>query len=135
VRELRDGGTTIILTTHLLDEAERLANWVAIIDHGRLVTLGTPQELTGGNELGLVRLSATPGLSVASLAALPGVQAVREAEPGSYVIEAAPDALPTTLAAITVWLRDNGVTLRELRVGHGSLEELFLRLTGREERP
>jgi ABC-2 type transport system ATP-binding protein len=134
VRELRDGGTTIILTTHLLDEAERLADRVAIIDHGCLVTLGTPQELTGGNELGLVRLLAAPGLSVAAIAALPGVLSAREAEPGSYAIEAAPDSLPVALAVITAWLRDNGVTLRELRVGHGSLEELFLRLTGREER-
>jgi len=135
VRELRAAGTTIILTTHLLDEAERLADRVAIIDHGRLVTLGTPQELTGGSELGLIRLLAAPGLSVAALASLPGVRTARAAEPGSYAIEATPDEVPLALAAITAWLRDNGVTLRELRVGHGSLEELFLRLTGREERP
>lgn len=135
VRELRAGGTTIILTTHLLDEAERLADRVAIIDRGRLVTLGTPQALTGGSELGLVRLLAAPGLPTAALGVLPGVRAAREAEPGSYAIEAEPDELPVALAAITAWLRDNGVTLRELRVGHGSLEELFLRLTGHEERP
>ena len=134
VRELRAGGTTIILTTHLLDEAERLADRVAIIDHGRLVTLGTPQELTGGSELGLIRLLAMPGLPVAALTVLPGVRTAREAEPGSYAIEAEPDRVPVALAAITAWLRDNGVTLRELRIGHGSLEELFLRLTGREER-
>ncbi|HEY8600142.1 MAG TPA: ABC transporter ATP-binding protein [Thermomicrobiales bacterium] len=135
VRELRAGGTTIILTTHLLDEAERLADRVAIIDRGRLVTVGTPQELTGGSELGLVRLLAAPGLPLAALAALPGVRTAREAERGNYAIEAEPAEVAVALAAITIWLRDYGVTLRELRVGHGSLEELFLRLTGREERP
>ncbi len=133
VRELRDDGTTVILTTHLLDEAERLADRVVIIDHGRLVALGTPQELTCATELGAVRLLASPGLPIAALAGLPGVRAAREVEPGSYAIEAIPAELPAALAAITAWLRDAGVTLRELRVGEGSLEELFLRLTGREE--
>lgn len=134
VRELRDGGTTIILTTHLLDEAERLADRVAIIDRGRLIALGSPTELTGARAAGLARLLAVPGLSVAALAALPGVQAARESEPGVYTIEAVPDDLPGALAAVTAWLCAEGVTLRELRVGHGSLEELFLRLIGREER-
>jgi ABC-2 type transport system ATP-binding protein len=132
VRELREGGTTVILTTHLLDEAERLADRVAIIDRGRLIALGTPQELTGASETGAIRLAAAPGLPLASLAALPGIRAARESESGYYAIEAAPAELPVALAAITAWLRDEGVTLRELRVGHGSLEDLFLRLTGRE---
>ena len=131
VRELRAEGTTIILTPHLLDEAERLADRVAIIDHGRLVALGTPQELTGESATGLVRLVAAPGLPLAALAALAGVRAAREAEPGTYAIETVPSELPAALAAITAWLRDEGVVLRELRVGHGSLEEVFLRVTGR----
>jgi ABC-2 type transport system ATP-binding protein len=135
VRELRDAGTTVILTTHLLDEAERLADRVAIIDGGRLITLGTPDELTGASERGAIRLIATPGLAIDTLAALPGVCSAREVAPGHYALEATPDELPAVLAAITAWLRDTGVTLRELRVGEGSLEELFLRLTGREERP
>lgn len=130
VRELRAGGTTIILTTHLLDEAERLADRVAIVDRGRLIALGSPAELTGAEATGRARLIAAPGLPVATLAALPGVATARESEPGVYAIEAAPDALPGVLAAVTAWLRDEGITLRELRVGHGSLEELFLRLTG-----
>ena len=134
VRELRAGGTTIILTTHLLDEAERLADRVAIVDRGRLIALGSPAELIGAEATGRARLIAAPGLPVAVLAALPGVATVRESEPGVYAIEATPDVLPGALAAVTGWLRDEGLTLRELRVGHGSLEELFLRLTGGEER-
>jgi ABC-2 type transport system ATP-binding protein len=135
VRELRDSGTTVILTTHLLDEAERLADRVAIIDGGRLITLGTPSALTGASERGAIRLIATAGLPLDALTALPGVTAAREVEPGHYAFEAAPATLPATLAALTAWLCEAGVTLRELRVGEGSLEELFLRLTGREERP
>ena len=134
VRELRAGGTTVLLTTHLLDEAERLADRVAIIDRGRLVALGTPRELTGGEGAGVARLVATPGLSTGALAALPGVRAARETSPGSYALELEAAAAPVALAAVAAWLRDEGITLSELRVGHGSLEEFFLQLTGREER-
>jgi ABC-2 type transport system ATP-binding protein len=134
VQELRASGTTILLTTHLLDEAERLADRVAIIDRGRLVALGTPRELTGGDAAGVARLVAAPGLPAEALAALPGVRAAREAAPGTYTLELDPAAAPAALAAITAWLRDRDVTLTELRVGHGSLEEYFLQLTGRDER-
>jgi ABC-2 type transport system ATP-binding protein len=129
VQELRAGGTTVLLTTHLLDEAERLADRVAIIDRGRLVALGTPRELTGGSASGVARLIATPGLPTPALAALPGVRAARETAPGTYTLDLDPAAAPSALAAIAAWLRDRDVTLTELRVGHGSLEEFFLQLT------
>lgn len=130
VQELRASGTTILLTTHLLDEAERLADRVAIIDRGRLVALGTPRELTGGSTAGVARLVATPGLPTATLATLSGVRAARETAPGTYTLDLDPAAAPAALAAITAWLRDRDITLTELRVGHGSLEEFFLQLTG-----
>ncbi|MFN8539752.1 MAG: ABC transporter ATP-binding protein [Thermomicrobiales bacterium] len=130
VQELRASGTTILLTTHLLDEAERLADRVAIIDRGRLVALGTPRELTGGSTAGVARLVATPGLPTATLATLSGVRAARETAPGTYTLDLDPAAAPAALAAVTAWLRDRDITLTELRVGHGSLEEFFLQLTG-----
>ncbi|HEU5327657.1 MAG TPA: ABC transporter ATP-binding protein [Thermomicrobiales bacterium] len=135
VRELRAAGTTIVLTTHLMDEAERLADRVAIVNHGRLVALDTPAALTHDTTGGAVQLTAAAGLPVAALAALPGLRDARETSPGVYALDADPAALPDALAALTAWLRDEGVTLTELRVGHGSLEDLFLQLTGREDRP
>lgn len=132
IRDLQRQGTTVLLTTHLMDEAERLADRVAIIDHGRLVALDTPTALTGGTAAGAVRFSAKAGLDVEALAALPSAQEAREASPGAYILKT--ENAPALLAELTAWLRDQGVTLTELRVGHGSLEEIFLQLTGTEVR-
>jgi ABC-2 type transport system ATP-binding protein len=134
IRDLKAQGVTILLTTHLMDEAERLADRVAIIDHGRLIALDTPDRLTGVDSATVVRFVAPAGLDSRALAALPGVQRAEEVRPGSYLLETAPQSMPAVLADLTAWLRDRGITLTELRVGHGSLEELFLRLTGSEMR-
>ncbi len=127
IRGLRAAGVTVMLTTHFMDEAEQLADRVAIIDRGRLAALDSPQALMRNTEAGQVRLRARPGLDVANLARLPGVREAIEAQPGHYVLTGADT--PALLAEVTAWLRDQGVTLSEIRVGHQSLEETFLRLT------
>ncbi len=132
VRDLQGNGVTILLTTHLMDEAERLADRVAIVDHGHLIALDTPANLTGTQNANVVRFLAPAGLDCAQLAALDSAQKAEELRPGSYFVET--DTVPTLLAELTVWLRDRNITLSELRVGHGSLEDLFLRLTGSEIR-
>ncbi len=132
IRDVQKRGTTVLLTTHLMDEAERLADRVAIIDHGRLIALDTPAQLTGTQNATIVRFVAMPGLDCARLAALPSAHKAEEIRPGSYIIETA--QVPVLIAELTAWLRDNHITLSELRVGHGSLEDLFLRLTGAEVR-
>lgn len=132
IRALRQDGVTIVLTTHLMDEAERLADRVAILDRGRLVALDTPAGLTGVQDARVVRFVAPAGLDCIRLAGLPSVSRAEEIRPGSYLLETV--AAPVLLAELTAWLRDQGVTLSELRVGHGSLEDLFLRLTGGEVR-
>jgi ABC-2 type transport system ATP-binding protein len=132
VRELKQQGVTILLTTHLMDEAERLADRVAIIDHGQLIALDTPGNLTGVQNATVIRFVAPAGLDCAQIEALPSVKNAREIRPGSYLLEA--DNVPAALADLTAWLRDQHITLSELRVGHGSLEDLFLRLTGAEVR-
>ena len=132
IRDVKQQGTTVLLTTHLMDEAERLADRVAIIDHGRLLALDTPAQLTGVRNASIVRFVAPSGLDCTKLAALPSAHKAEEIRPGSYLIETA--QVPALLAELTAWLRDNNITLSELRVGHGSLEDLFLRLTGAEVR-
>jgi ABC-2 type transport system ATP-binding protein len=132
VRDLQQRGVTILLTTHLMDEAERLADRVAIIDHGQLIALDTPSNLIGAQNGNVVRFVAPAGLDCTELAAFPSAHKAEELRPGSYLIES--DSVPTLLVELTTWLRDSGIPLSELRVGHGSLEDLFLRLTGSDVR-
>jgi ABC-2 type transport system ATP-binding protein len=134
VRELRDHGATVVLTTHAMDEAEQLCSRLAIVDHGRMVGYGTPAELTATTAAEETRFSAPPELDRAGLAVALGLDAayVREPRPGDYVVDV--PATPALIAALAAWLRDRDVTLGELHAGRGSLEEVFLRLTS-EDRP
>ncbi len=132
IRDLKRSGATILLTTHLMDEAERLADRVAIIDHGRLIALDTPGNLTGTQNAQIVRFVGPEGLDCTQLAALPSAKKAEEIRAGSYLLET--EDVPTLLVELTTWLRDQRIPLSELRVGHGSLEDLFLRLTGSEGR-
>lgn len=130
IRGLKQRGATVLLTTHLMDEAERLADRVGIIDHGRLVALDTPGKLTGVQDATIVQFVAPAGLDCASIAALPSARSAEEIRPGSYLVETT-DA-PALVVELAAWLRDGTIPLTELRVGHGSLEDVFLRLTGTE---
>ena len=132
VRELRDSGATVVLTTHAMDEAEQLCNRLAIIDHGRMVGYGTPAELTTGAATDETRFSAPPNLDRTGIAVALGLDAtrVREPRPGHYVVDA--PATPALIAALAAWLHDRDVTLSDLHAGRGSLEEVFLRLTSEE---
>jgi len=134
VRELRDHGATVVLTTHAMDEAEQLCSRLAIVDHGRMVGYGTPAELTATAVTEEIRFSAPPELDRAGLAAALGLDParVREPRPGDYVVDVS--ATPALIATLAAWLRDRDVTLGELHAGRGSLEEVFLRLTS-EDRP
>jgi ABC-2 type transport system ATP-binding protein len=129
VRSLRDGGVCVLLTTHELEEAERLADRVVIIDHGRVVADGTPDDLRsmagGGAEV--VRFGAPEGLDVDALGERLDADVVEE-RPGEYVVDAAPS--PAAVAALTAWLAEHDLPLADLRAGRQSLEDVFLRLTG-----
>ncbi len=130
IRDLRDHGTTVVLTTHAMDEAEQLCDRVGIIDHGRLVACDTPKELTAHAAAEETTFTTISGLPVDALGACLGlaVGSVRELRSGDYLV-AAP-ATPELLAAITAWLAEQGALLSELRAGRRSLEDVFLRLTG-----
>ena len=126
---LKDRGATVILTTHAMDEAERLCDRVAIIDGGHLVALGTPGDLTRSAGGGETLFTAAPALDTADLAGALHLSpaAVVESKPGEYVVHAAPS--PELVAALTAWLRDHGVALGDLRAGKRTLEEVFLQVT------
>jgi ABC-2 type transport system ATP-binding protein len=131
VAELRNDGVTVVLTTHDLDEAERVADRVVIVDHGRLLADGTVAELVGGEGAGdRLRFAAPPGIDVAELGEHLGGVAVTEAAPGEYEVAAPP--VPATVAAVTAWLADNDLALADLRAGRQRLEDVFLRLTAED---
>jgi len=131
VEELRACGVTVLLTTHAMDEAERLADQVVIVNRGKVVAAGTPAELTRGGADGELRFRAPVGLDLDQLlAALPaGAQAVERAG-GHYVVRGTVD--PAFLAAVTAWCAGNGVLPSDLRVEQRSLEDVFVDLTGSE---
>ena len=130
VRSLKSRDVTVLLTTHSMDEAEELADRVAIIDRGRLVALGEPAALTRSGPATLVYLTAPAALDNSRMAALPSARSAREERPGHYAIET--DDAGALLVELTTWLRAAGIVPGELRVGRESLEDVFLRLTGSE---
>ena len=127
IRQLREEGATVLMTTHYLEEADRLADRVAIIDAGRLLKIGAPSELEGV-DVGSVRLRTSAPVDLNVLRSLPSAVDAQQDGDGTVTLETR-DA-PRLLAEVTACLRDASVPILELRVGSGSLEELFLRLTG-----
>jgi len=133
VEALRTDGVSVVLTTHLLDEAERLADDVVIVDAGRVVAAGTVVELTTVGASGQLRFTATPGLDLdLLLKALPEGCVGKESPAGQYLLEGHID--PQLLAAVTAWCATQGVLAQDLRVEQRSLEDVFLEVTGREQR-
>ena len=130
---LRSSGASVILTTHYMDEAQRLADRVCVVDHGQLVADGSPAELTG--TAGQLRFRAEPGLDTdALIAALPRGSAAKESPAGHYIVEVHDRVDPQLLAAVTAWCADHGVLAQDLRIESRTLEDVFLELTGRELR-
>lgn len=130
ISALRADGVTIVLTTHLMDEAQALADHVIIIDHGELVTKGSPKELiAAGSNSGLTFDTATQ-VDLAALAKA-GVEATNS-RPLRYRVAGKPG--PEDIAKLTHELARQGVQLQHLDAAHGNLEDIFLELTGRELR-
>ncbi len=125
VAGLRAAGVCVILTSHELDEVQRLADRVVIVDHGKVVAAGRQGEIQGGAEE--LRFAAEPGLAVDELAERLGVP-VTEGPPGEYLVAAPP--APALVASLTAWLAERDLALGDLRAGRQRLEDVFLRLTG-----
>ncbi len=138
IRDFRDRGRTVVLTTHYMDEAERLCDRVAIIDHGQIIALGSPAELIarmGGEHIVEFALesadgSATPP-TVESFLTLDSVLAARtEADGFALTVQAPHRAIPALLDE----LERGGRPLARLTTRHVSLEDVFVALTGRHLR-
>ncbi|OFQ34612.1 spermidine/putrescine ABC transporter ATP-binding protein [Corynebacterium sp. HMSC072D12] len=130
IRSLRADGVTVILTTHLMDEAEALSDHVVIIDHGRLVASGTAASLTETTDIPQLNFdTATP----VDLEALREVGISAEAlRPLHYRLTST--VSPAVIADLATGLAAQNVVLRNLHTSHRNLEEVFLDLTGREMR-
>ena len=136
LRALRAQGTTVLLTTHLIDEAEGLADRVAIIDAGRLVACGTPAELRQADrgdctaETRTIRLHLPMPLSspdVASLARIPGVATARHQGGAGYALTV--NDAGEALVRLSEWLWAKRIEPLAIELGTESLEAVFLRLT------
>jgi ABC-2 type transport system ATP-binding protein len=132
IRRFRAGGGTVLLTTHYMEEAERLCDRVAIMDHGRIIALGTPAELIASLgadhvvEFALAEEAGAAGLED-ELRGLPGVKAVRG---HSLTVAEVHRAVPALLAL----LERRRAELSLLTTHHATLEDVFVSLTGRQLR-
>jgi ABC-2 type transport system ATP-binding protein len=133
VEALRRDGVAVLLTTHLMEEAEALADDVVIIDHGRVVAHGSPAELTAGGQQRELRFRAKPGMDLDGLAAaLPSDYRAAETIAGRYLVQGRID--PAVLSTITTWCAQQGALADNVQVARRSLEDVFLELTGKELR-
>jgi len=129
VRDLRERGVTVLLTTHAMDEAETLCDRVAIITAGRLAALGSPADLTRSRSGDEITFVADAGLDVDVLAKDLGLDkgAAAEIRPGEYVVRA--PVTPARVVDLACFLRDRDATLTSLESGRRSLEDVFLQIT------
>lgn len=134
VRRFQSEGGTVLLTTHYMDEAERLCDYISIIDHGKVIASGTPAELisgVGGHHRVEFALANDAEVPAEFWRALPGV--------GSVLSEAGVTALTVeephlTIPALLSLVEQNGWRLNQLTTRQSSLEDVFVNLTGRRLR-
>jgi ABC-2 type transport system ATP-binding protein len=130
IERFREERRTTLLTTHYIEEAERLCDRVAIIDHGQVIALGTPRELVQNSGRG-ARIEASFGKPVDTdrLQKLDAVLDCREVE-GKYFIQAQPIA--ATVSALVRFLEADGNSLLDLHIAQPTLEDVFVEMTGRK---
>ncbi|MFF4350643.1 ABC transporter ATP-binding protein [Streptomyces sp. NPDC001530] len=126
VRELRDGGTTVLLTTHYLEEAEELADRLAILHEGHIAASGTPAEVTA-SQPSRISFELPDGYFLGDLPPLAEL-GVSDHETTGRVIKLRTDELQRTATALLLWAERARVELRGLDVRSASLEEAFLRI-------
>lgn len=136
VREIRDQGKTVVLVTHFMDEAEKLCDRVAVIDHGQCIALDTPARLIAGINAGTrVRFTLNGGYhDLSGLQTLPGVERV-ERENNQVIVHGQDlPGQPTLLLQVAVKLGEAGVVPADLSSERSTLEDVFIAVTGRQIR-
>lgn len=132
IEGLKARGRTVILTTHYIEEAERLCDRVAIIDHGKIIALDTPQQLIARSSgQSRIEFRTASALALGQLRQLPFVESVAESG-GAYILRSA--AVARTLSELIKWLDAEGHELLDLHVTRPTLEDVFIELTGRRIR-
>jgi ABC-2 type transport system ATP-binding protein len=132
VTRFREGGGTVLLTTHYMDEAERLCDRIAIVDHGHLIALGTPKELIGRLDApNVIEFASEPAVDESAFAEIPGFHAAtRRASMWHLQVDSLADAVPRLIVGV----ERRGSRLITLTTHAATLEDLFVSLTGRELR-
>lgn len=131
IEEVRGDGVSVLLTTHLIDEAERLADDVVIIDAGRVAAAGAPAELTAAAGVAQLHVHADPGLPVRELVRrLPELTSATEPDPGRYVFDGVRE--PATIAGICGWFADQKAQVSDLYTRRRTLEDVFLAVVARQ---
>lgn len=126
IRGVKERGASVVLTTHDLDDVEKLADHVIILSGGHIVASGTPQELMQADQEKDFRFRAAAGLALSELQTLLNAS-VREEQPGDYVVET--QGTPAVIASLTQWLAERDLPLADLRVGRKNLNDVFLQVT------
>jgi len=137
IRRFRAAGGTVLLTTHYMEEAERLCDRVAIMDHGKVIALGTPRELIASlgaeHVIEFALVDGIPGALISGLSDLVGVRAVRAATGGGGMSLTVAE-LHRTLPALLALLQRQQLELSSLTTHHATLDDVFVSLTGRQLR-
>ncbi len=131
IGNLRDLGKTVFLTTHYMEEAQALADRLAVIARGEIVAQGSPADL-GGRETAAAQITFRVPQDAASRLPVDGTQSPAADNGGTDVVVEAQDPVPV-LAALTSWAVDHGVELSGLEVRRPSLEDVYIELTGAAE--
>jgi len=125
IRAIRDSGTTVVLVTHFMDEAEKICDRVAVVDQGRIVATDTPQGLINEHASKVRVIFTTEQADLTWLSGIQGVQRVTKHGPRVEVEGGGP-----LLALVAAALVEHGITPSDLRVEQPTLEDVFLKLTG-----
>ncbi|MCD1295234.1 multidrug ABC transporter ATP-binding protein [Methanocella sp. CWC-04] len=131
LKELNARGTTIVLTTHYIEEAESLCDRVAIMDHGKIIALGTPEELKRSSDsINRIELEIS-GNEIPDIKMIPGVLSYSRKED---ILTVRVTDTGTAAVALLDYLKTHGVSVRSMHIRESTLEDVFIKLTGREMR-